>query len=80
LGRDAKRNHPVAVIAKVGLRPPRSPLGEQLAVDGTGLIFTKAFLKQRPQPIDAEVVRASVVGTVEKRTVRSMLCHVLAFG
>jgi hypothetical protein len=64
------------MIPQVCLRPPRSPLGEQLGIDRARLIFAEAFLEEGSEAIDAEMGRASVIGAVEKRTVRIMLCHV----
>jgi hypothetical protein len=72
---NAERNHAMPMVPQTRRRSPRSPFGQQLGIDRARLIFAEAFLKQRPEPIDAEMSRASVVGAVEKRTVRSVLCH-----
>ena len=74
---DAKRNHspplpPVPPpLPPIRRRPPSPSLGQKLGIDRARLIFAEAFLKQQPEPIEAEMGRASVVGAVEKRTVRS---------
>jgi hypothetical protein len=74
--------HPLGPVTGVGKmvhvrrpRSPHAPLGQQLGVHRTGAVAAEAAAESRPQMIEAEILGASIVIAVEKRTVVCATVH-----
>jgi hypothetical protein len=69
----------IAVITRsVDSMPPRPshpPLDEQFQINRAPFIVPKAVIEGMPKPIKAEMLRAPVIGAIQKRTMANLLGH-----
>ncbi len=63
----------VQYLAVVGLANP--PFNQHFQIRRTILISSEAEVERVSEPIHAEMVRTTCVGSIQKRTVNDTFCH-----